>query len=286
LLKTLSIRTEAPSLTVTDASASQGITGGPVISQQKGVPVLGLSWRNEGDEGSSKIVIKSLQFYVASRQGAEVPPNAAIARVQVVASDNPNRVFGQLTEIPNTNPLALSFSVFDTVGGGTARQATVLIDVASNATVNDFFLNVRSGEDIVAVNADAPSPRIQVQLAGGTITSAAAVLSSANYAESFYNYPNPFSPVRDQKTLFNYALPQDSDIDFRIFTMLGELLYTQSFKASDPQGRAGARNTGVTQGFVEWDGKNGNGDQVFNGVYMAVLKSNAGTVMTKVAVVK
>lgn len=284
--KTLTIRTEEPRLTVTDVSAAQGIKSGPVLNQQKDVPVLALDWRNEGNEGSSNIVIKSLKFHVANREGEDLPPNAAVARVQVVDSHNPGRVLGQLTAIPNTNPLTLDFAIADTVVGGASKQATVLVDIASNVAAGDFFLNVRSGEDITAVNADPPSRSVQVNLAGGAITSVAAVLSSEKYEDSFYNFPNPFSPGRDGVTSFNYALPQDMDVEFRIFTMLGELVYAKSYKATDPQGRAGARSSGLGQGYIKWDGKNGNGDLVFNGVYMAVLKTSAGTVTTKVAVVK
>ncbi len=284
--RTLNIRTEETILTVTDISASQGIKAGPVISQQKGIPVLALDWRNEGNEGSSNIVMKTLKFYVVNSQNQDLPPNAAVARVQVVAGDDPNKVLGQLTEIPNTNPLTLNFAIIDTVFGGASKQATILVDVANAATADDFFLTVRSGNDIIAENADSPSKQVQVNLAGGTITSVAAVLSSANYEDSFYNYPNPFSTVRNGRTTFNYSLPQDSEVDFRIFTLLGELVYTKSFKSTDPQGKAGARTNGVSQGFIEWDGRNGNGDLVFNGVYMAVLKTSAGTVTTKVAVVK
>jgi hypothetical protein len=275
--KTLSIRTEEPSLTVTDISAGLGIKGGPVINQQKSVPVLGFDWHNEGDEGSSNIVIKGLRFYVVDRQSTELLPNAGISRIQVVAGDNPGKVFGQLTEIPNTNPLTLNFTISDTVLGGGSKQATVLIDVANNATAGDFFLTVRSGDDIIAENADPPSRRVQVNLSGGTIMSAASVLSSANYEDSFFNYPNP---LRQGITTFSYSLPQSSDVDFRIFTMLGELVYARSYKSTDPQGLAGPHKD------IVWNGKNGNDDRVFNGAYLAVLKTNAGTVKTKVAVVQ
>ncbi|MGH7492170.1 MAG: hypothetical protein ACREOO_07225, partial [bacterium] len=283
----LSIRTEEPSLTVTNVSADRGIKGGPVINQQQGIPVLAFEWRNGGDEGSSNIVIKALKFHVVDRQSAELPPNAAISRIQIVASDNPSKVFGQLTEISSTNPLTLNFAISDTVFGGTSKQATVLVDVANNATAGDFFLTVRSGDDITAENADPPSRRVLVNLTGGTITSVAAVLASEKYEDSFYNYPNPFSPKRgDGVTRFNYSLPQDSQVDFRIFTLLGELVYVQSYQATDPQGQAGPHNPAANRGNLEWNGQNGNGEAVLNGVYLAVLKTSAGTVMTKVAVVK
>ncbi len=283
--KTLNIRTEAPSLTVTEASASAGIKSGPVINQQKDIPVLALDLRNAGDENASHIVVKSMTFYVNDRQGAELPPNAAVSGVRIAARDDPNKIFGQ-ANITGTNPVSIVFAATDTVFGGSSHQVVVLIDVANNATAGDFFLTVRNGENIEAVNADSPERRVDVTLAGGAITSVASVLSSESYDESFYNFPNPFSPNRDGATKFNYTLPQDSQVDFSLFTMLGELVYAKTYQSGDPQGRAGARNTAVNKGYIEWDGRNGNGRVVLNGVYLAVLKTAAGTVKTKVAVVK
>lgn len=128
-----------------------------------------------------------------------------------------------------------------------------------------------------------------VVLTDGQIASAAAVLFEDQFDKSFYNYPNPFAAGSSDeltgKTKFNYYLPQDSEVDFRIFTLLGELVYAVTYQATDPQGRAGSRSEGG-RGFIEWNGRNGNNKVVLNGVYLAVLKTNAGTVMTKVAVVK
>lgn len=70
----------------------------------------------------------------------------------------------------------------------------------------------------------------------------------------------------------------------RIFTLLGELVRTISFSSADPQGLAGTHAAASTT-FV-WDGTNENGQKVLNGVYVAVLVTNQGKAMTKIAVAR
>ena len=111
--------------------------------------------------------------------------------------------------------------------------------------------------------------------------SASSAVSAADYNE-FFNYPNPFRP--SEGTWFNYYLPQASQVDFRILTLAGELVWQQTFEASSPQAIQGARRG--TNSRIFWDGRNGNGELVLNGVYIAVLKTSAGVVTTKVAVAK
>lgn len=280
----ISIRTEDLFLSVRSAA---DLKGGPVARKQQSVPLMVLELRNEGNEGSSDITVKSMQFYVQDRDGKELAPNAAIQRVRVVGHDS-QRELGRLDNVTATNPLALSFASPDTIAGGTFKVVDVLVDVADNATAGNFYLRLRSGDDVAANNKDAPYDPIKVTLTTGELTSAAAVLFDDQFDRSFYNFPNPFAPNRqgEIKTSFNYYLPQDSEVDFRIYTLLGELVYAVSYKESDPQGRAGSRTDGFSKGFIEWNGLNGNRELVLNGVYLAVLKTKTGTVTTKVAVVK
>ncbi|RIK56385.1 hypothetical protein DCC62_30475, partial [candidate division KSB1 bacterium] len=81
-------------------------------------------------------------------------------------------------------------------------------------------------------------------------------------------------------TRFLYNLSQDSPVEFKIFTLLGELVWEKTFQATDPQGRRGSHDD------IIWNGFNGAGRRVLNGVYLAVIKTHAGIATTKVAVVK
>ena len=282
---TIAIRTEDLRLSVRSAS---GLNGGPVARKQENVVLMALELRNEGSENSSGIVLKAVKFYAQDKEGQDLAPNAAIKRLRVIES-SAQKELGRLDNITATNPLSLTFAVPDTITGGALGRINVVVDVVDNASVSNFYLGVRTGEDITAQNQDEPFDPVPVVLEAGALVSEAAVLFEDQFDKSFYNYPNPFAAGSGDKergeTKFNYYLPQDSDVDFRIFTLLGELVYAVSYQATDPQGRAGSRSE-TGRGFITWDGRNGNNKVVLNGVYLAVLKTSAGTVMTKVAVVK
>jgi len=101
------------------------------------------------------------------------------------------------------------------------------------------------------------------------------------FAKSFKNYPNPFNPTV-APTEIRYHLPADSDVDIYIYAATGEKVRHLHFEAGTGGGREGP-NTGIY-----WDGRNGEGDMVLNGVYVAYVEvAGCGlTAKLKMAVVK
>jgi hypothetical protein len=173
----------------------------------------------------------------------------------------------------------------DTLVGGVPDSLDILADVADNNSASTFRLTLTRSTDIDAIDQDSGEPVDIINETGQTgdefkVASNVRVMVDANF-QGFYNYPNPFGTPERAETTFNYYLPQASDIEFRIYTLLGELVYAKSYKATDLQGTQGHHARDIV-----WDGKNGDGDPVLNGVYIAVLKANAGSVTTKVAVMK
>jgi hypothetical protein len=85
-----------------------------------------------------------------------------------------------------------------------------------------------------------------------------------------------------QPTEIRYNLPSDADVDIYIYTATGEEVRHLHFNAGANGGRAGL-NAGIF-----WDGRNGNGDMVLNGVYMAYIEVGGSslTATVKMAVVK
>jgi hypothetical protein len=170
----------------------------------------------------------------------------------------------------------------------------VLVDIVGDAG-EAFRLAFKHAADVDAVDQDSPDSPIEIifqdergnNTTADQIISAKRVIAAADFQKSFHNYPNPFDPDDDtiygtKGTAFDYFLPQASDVEFRIYTLLGELVYSRSFSSSDPEGRPSS--TGFNHIF--WDGRNGNGDRVLNGVYLAMLKANGSMATTKVAVLK
>lgn len=82
-----------------------------------------------------------------------------------------------------------------------------------------------------------------------------------------YNYPNPFDPGRDGGTRIVFLLDRPRDVDLRIFDAGRELVFHRALSA------------GVTlagKNVVLWEGRNGWGEPVANGVYYFQVTSPGG----------
>lgn len=77
--------------------------------------------------------------------------------------------------------------------------------------------------------------------------------------------PNPFSPYRDERTIFSFALPEVlSTVTLRIFDLKGRMirrLVDQLLQSSE--------------GNIIWDGRNDNGKKLPIGVYIVLMQATA-----------
>ena len=73
------------------------------------------------------------------------------------------------------------------------------------------------------------------------------------------NYPNPFNP----STTINYHLPAVSNVQFKIYNTLGQVVKTNHLN-----------NTKGSYLFI-WDGKNDNGYNVPSGLYILEFKAQS-----------
>lgn len=89
-----------------------------------------------------------------------------------------------------------------------------------------------------------------------------------------WNYPNPFNPTKEQ-TIIRYYLKNDTNVEIRIFTLTGELVYSK-------------RGIDSTEGFNiwHWDGRNGEGRIVENGGYICFINAGGEQHKCKIAVLK
>jgi len=147
--------------------------------------------------------------------------------------------------------------------------------------------SVRLGLDAAGVGVIQPATAtlaIQVRAAAGLslpLWSEAASFAAADLAGSWSNFPNPFAAGREA-TAFAYYLTVPARVTLRIWTPGSEPVITLIDGAT--------RGAGLHQD-DHWDGRNGVGEVVRNGVYLAELDVNYddGThqrVRRKVAVVR
>ena len=254
------------------------------------IPVLGLCLQNWRAGGAVTVQINELKFVLKDKNNDPIAPNRALARIALVNHANPSQVLAELSELPSENPI-LFFSEANplTVAGNEPDSIDVVVDIRQNTNATDFCVTIDSSSAIVAYDPASDSP-VGIANTDGEevdylgIESDYSVLISDDFAESFCNYPNPFGTPTVARTWFVYNLQEDSDIELKIFTLTGDLVWTTSYRATeDRQGQAGPHDCDIW-----WDGKNGKGYPVLNGVYLAYLiaKKTNETAVTKIAVVR
>jgi hypothetical protein len=126
---------------------------------------------------------------------------------------------------------------------------------------------LRAVSGLLSDDLDLETAFVDPSAPGGTITS----------------YPNPFHPPA-QGASIAYKLDDDAQVTIRIFTQSGQLVRLVEFARGSVGGRTGL-NTFV------WDGKNGAGNVVASGGYLALLEAHgAGQTLNvmrrKIAVVR
>ncbi|MEE9441102.1 MAG: hypothetical protein V3V99_00330 [candidate division Zixibacteria bacterium] len=149
----------------------------------------------------------------------------------------------------------------------------------------DFFNMRLESADISAEFASGPRIGEKVTVTGildraFEINLPQAIIAT-EFGESFKNYPNPFNP-NFEETEFIYNLPTDSDVDIYIYAVTGERVRHLHYDA----GSVGGQSDQLARAY--WDGHNGEGDVVLNGVYVAYIEVAEGnlTAKVKIAVVK
>jgi hypothetical protein len=270
-------------------------SAGPVAAGENSTLLMRLKL-SQGNLNSSNVLLRMFTLFVRDRNNAPLNANSVIKALRVVDTHRPTQQLSSLPTIPAADSLKIPFAPVDTIFGGVPDSVDVVVDIAdNNASGSAFRLTFLKEADVDAIDQDSRQEgEVEIifldergnNVTAEQVTSQNRVINAANFEKSFYNYPNPFSPLRDNPdgtrgTFFDYYLSQPSDVEFRIYNLLGELVYEQSYKSSDPEGQPSGRFKPLF-----WDGKNGKGDIVLNGVYLAILKTSTGTVTTKVAVVK
>ena len=286
---TIPIQTERKRLTVQTLPAAQG----PVARGETGSLLLRLKLTNESNINSSNILLRALKLHALDRNNKALNASQVIKELRVVDTNNPGRVLARLTPIPAADSMQAAFVPADTLRGTSPQVVDVVVDIADNSS-EAFRLVFKRPADIDAIDQDS-GDGVEIifkdergnDITASQVVSSKRVIAEADFQKAFYNYPNPFDPdaISDTHpqggTYFNYMLAQAGEIEFRIYTLLGELVYAKSYTSADPEGRPS-----TSPKRIFWDGRNGAGARVLNGVYLAMLKVGGNTATTKVAVLK
>lgn len=257
----------------------------------KAIPLLGLSLQNKDESVGTKSLLDTVKVAIKNRSGAPVAARSVISRIAAVVHDQPTKVIAENTSPGNSPELVLNFTSAtpDTISAANEYKFDLIVDIAAAAQISDFAVSIDSSSAVIARDAIyhsrlgiMDSTLAPVQYLG--YNSGTMVIVEDALEESFCNYPNPFGTSGRPITKFVYYLQEAGDFQLKIFTLTGDLVYAWEFtKAAHPK----QTSAGVHQDDITWDGRNGRGDKVMNGVYLAYLKTEDGKVaVTKIAVIK
>ena len=93
----------------------------------------------------------------------------------------------------------------------------------------------------------------------------------ADKFELSQNFPNPFNP----STVINYSVPSAGSVNFAIYNMLGQLVWSSS-----------VNHTSAGNYKIQWNGKDSVGKSAASGIYLYSLQMNNSKITKKMMLVK
>ncbi len=268
-------------------SKIQGRTTNTVVKGQQNVPILGLRVLNpKEDRYTNNIILSGFEVTVKDHKGNPIEnPAQVISQIKATKFNQPEIVYGTVSEFTTGSNVTIQFEDSLVVVPDAADTLEVIISISQEPQISSLMISIENDTNVfVHEDLTRNVPIIQTDTPGSCLSlqSEFVVIVGDNLKESFGNYPNPFGSPDKPTTTITYYLKEDCDVDIRIYTLVGELVWSRSFSASDPEGRKGTHD-----GDVVWDGKNDRGHKVLNGIYVIYFKSGNGeSATTKVAILK
>ncbi len=256
---------------------------GSVVKGQK-LNFMSFALSNNDRGGSFLIGVTQMTF----RLDSNLPSNSTGSPVVLTGAT----IFVDSTEYESSEITAdeIRFEFSDTldIAPGENAELDLWLNISLNSEVRDFVIGLDS-RDIEGVVLDGGVPTAEltaVSRQGVPLlwNSDPTAVLARSFAGSVSSYPNPFNP-KNNAAKIGYYLAADSDLEVKIFTLLGELVWSKEIQATASLGRAGL-HTGQTA--LQWSGKNDSGSDIRSGVYICVIKnrSTGEEERFKIAVVK
>jgi len=245
---------------------------------QSSISLMALRISNPEEIGQgSKIALRALSLYVTAEDDVRLNnPSSVLSGIKLVRYSSPGTVLGSAS-VSSANPIRIELSPqADTLSPGESDTLLVMIDVSGSPAGAGVALEIEDGGAFEVVDVASGQ---QIGVITPDNESFSRVLSApSRWFNRVHNYPNPFKAGLES-TRISYFLDRDSRVTVRIYTLDGKPVLSKTFSDQDPQGRQGLRE-------IIWDGKNGEGDLVLNGVYICKLEASGVSATFKIAVAK
>jgi hypothetical protein len=217
------------------------------------------------------VTLNSLQLALQAKEGSNLSPASLFTTLRLLQ----NQAVAATLAAPITSGGLFTFTPAITLPAQTQQALELQADLTTAPTEKHFRFALLDNQCL------NQGQTLSQAVSGKSFPLATSVFSiyDPQLTSTFSNYPNPFSPSQGG-TKIGYYLPQDAQIKLTLWTLDHRLVKTL-INEKQPAGMME----------LAWDGRNGEGNQVRNGVYVLVLDCNytAGgheSLTRKVAVAK
>ena len=226
------------------------------------VPCLLLDLFNPASVGAGAVRVTGLSLMAADRNGEALAVGAVAERIRAYRGGD---LWGETSVLSADSSTAVLVPLSPlSVEPDHPEFLELRLLLSSGGTGESLRLGL--AEDGVAVDQPAnPLLAIAVRAVQGQsfpLWSEEGNFTPADLAASYSNFPNPFAAGRDETT-FAYFLEREGRVTLRIWTLRGEPVRTVV---------AGTLREAGLQQDDRWDGRNGRGESVQNGVYLAEIR--------------
>jgi len=229
---------------------------GNVAGTETDLAAFDLIVGNTSTPGHTAAELRRLDVSAETWEGDLIAPASVAGGARLMRLDN-------LIATGAVGPSGIEFTMSPGAVSIPAAQfdtLTVLLDLVASSDGSTFRLVIRDTTDIDIVDADTQASS---DIAGTfPLRTGATHVLTADLAASFTNYPNPF-PAGRGTTRITFFLEEPSAVSLELYTLWGAKVKTLIDNAQ--------LSPGLHQDRV-WDGLNGSGDVVANGVYYLVLE--------------
>lgn len=225
------------------------------------VPCALLTLANPAAAGAGAVTLAGFRFGAEERGGAAIAIGAAATRLRLYREGLLWAESAALTA--DSLGAWIAPAAAAAVEPGAPLQLELRALLSPDFTGSSLRLSLAAA-DVRLVQPANPLLAVTLRPASGQefpLRTAAGTLSPRSLAESYSNFPNPFPAGRSETTIA-YYLERPARVSLKLWTGHGELVRT----LLDGEARA----AGLQQA-DRWDGKNGRGNLVQSGVYLAEL---------------
>jgi len=282
--QSVALTLEGATLAVKSLSLPEG-SNQELAPGQENVPFMRLLLKNDGQEGSYDIQVERLHFNLEDREGNPVSPSSALSRLEIL-DDRTDAIYGGLSQVPASNPLTIETSgLLVTIEQNNQGENPVVLirgNIAHSETISYFQLNIPGTDAIEAVEANTGRIVSVTDPAGEpweNMRSLPMKIFNPVSEYKLWNSPNPFGESGRERTTIYFYMQEQQAVEFRIFTLMGQLVKTFQIEENDIAPNQINRWT--------WDGTNDKEIQVLNGIYHLFMQMQDGqTLKHKIAYVK